>query len=278
MQRLVQDAWRVAGPRSRRHVGDLAWGTYSIAGLDHEWERRLWEDGGRVVAWGWLFRPATLEWQLDPRRPELLDGVLDWFEEAAQGSPFETTALADDAPAVERLVARGYEKAVGAPWFAYLLRDLSDVPEPEAPDGYTLTAVRGEEDVERRAEVHRAAWEPSRHTVESCRDVMRAWPYRPELDCVAEAPDGSFASYVLAWYDDENRLGELEPVGTVPAHRRRGLARAVSLYALQRLRDAGAERAIVLPRGDDGYPIPKLLYESIGFRLHSRSVAFRKAS
>jgi hypothetical protein len=32
----------------------------------------------------------------------------------------------------------------------------------------------------------------------------------------------------------------------------------------------------VLCRGDDEYPIPKRLYESVGFRQHSRSLAFRK--
>jgi len=105
---------------------------------------------------------------------------------------------------------------------------------------------------------------------------VRTWPYRADLDCVAEAPDGSFAAYTLCWYDDENRVGEFEPVGAHPDHRRRGLARAVNLDALRRLRAAGAERAIVLCRGDAGYPAAKLLYESVGFRQHSRSVDFRK--
>jgi hypothetical protein len=50
----------------------------------------------------------------------------------------------------------------------------------------------------------------------------------------------------------------------------------VNLDALRRLRAAGAERAIVLCRGDEDHPAPKLLYESVGFRQHSRSVDFRK--
>ncbi len=106
---------------------------------------------------------------------------------------------------------------------------------------------------------------------------MRAWPYRADLDCIAVAPDGRVAAYVLAWYDDENRVGELEPVGTHADFRRLGLARAASFFALRRLRDEGAERAIVLCRGDEGYPAPKRLYESVGFRQHSRSIEFRRA-
>ncbi|MGH2883033.1 MAG: GNAT family N-acetyltransferase, partial [Solirubrobacteraceae bacterium] len=122
--------------------------------------------------------------------------------------------------------------------------------------------------------VHRAAWEPSRMTEETVRATMATWPYRFDLDCVVEAPDGSFASSVLAWLDDANRVGEFEPVGTAPAHRRRGLGQAASLFALGRLRDAGAETAVVYCRGDAAYPIPKLLYESVGFRRHDRTVRF----
>lgn len=50
LQRLVQDAWSVVGEQNRFHVGDLAWGTYSIAGEEGGWRRRLWEEDGRVVA------------------------------------------------------------------------------------------------------------------------------------------------------------------------------------------------------------------------------------
>jgi ribosomal protein S18 acetylase RimI-like enzyme len=276
MQRLVQDAWALAGPKNERHVGDVAWAATQHAGREPEWRRQLWEDGGRLVAYGWLFRPRTLDWQLDPRRPDLLHDVLDWFEAAAEEAPLETSALADDEAAVEILRERGYAEVTGEPWLAYLLRDLDEIAQPELPDGYTLRAVHGEHDLERRVDVHRRTWEPSRFTLESYRNVRRTWPYREDLDCVVEASDGTFAAYTLAWYDDENRVGELEPVGTHPDHRRRGLGRAVNLFALHRLRDAGAERAIVLCRGDDEYPIPKLLYESVGFRQHSRSAPFRK--
>ena len=73
-----------------------------------------------------------------------------------------------------------------------------------------------------------------------------------------------------------NGVGELEPVGTHADHRRLGLGRAVGLYALQRLRDLGATKAIVACRGDEAYPIPCKLYESIGFREVSRQLAYRR--
>jgi GNAT superfamily N-acetyltransferase len=265
MQTLVQEAWAQVGPKNRFHIGDVAWGVQS--GDDERIE--LWDEDGHVVAWGWL-DGTHLEWQLDPRRPELLHDVLDWAQ------PATATSLESDTSAAEILRERGFAPDDDAPWFAYMQRDLDDVPEPSPPSGYALRTVRGPEDLAARTAVHRAAWEPSRMTEEKMRTTMSSWPYRFDLDCVAVAPDGSFASSVLAWLDEQNRVGEFEPVGTAPAHRRLGVGQAVNLFALRRLRDVGAETAIVYCRGDAAYPIPKLLYESVGFRRHDRTVRWAK--
>jgi len=276
MQRLVQEAWAVVGSKNERHVGDVAWADTHIPGRQDEFRRVLFEEEGRVVAWAWLFRPSTLDYQLRPGRSELLETVLDWFEDVAEADELSTSALASDAEARERLRVRGYEPEEDGPWFAYLAHDLTDLPAPAPPDGFELRTMRGDEDIPARAAVHQAAWKPSRVTEASVRDTMGTWPYRADLDCVAEGPDGRFGAYALAWYDDANRVGELEPVGTVPELRRHGLGRAVNLFALRRLHEVGAATAIVYCRGDDAYPAPKLLYESVGFRAHDRSVSYVK--
>lgn len=98
----------------------------------------------------------------------------------------------------------------------------------------------GKDDLGRRVAVHRAAWHPSARDGESYQDVASAYPYRPELDCVLEAPDGSFASYCLAWLDPTIGVGELEPVGTDPRFARQGFAAAVCAFALWQLRRKGA--------------------------------------
>jgi ribosomal protein S18 acetylase RimI-like enzyme len=88
-----------------------------------------------------------------------------------------------------------------------------------------------------------------------------------------EAPDGRLVSYYLAWLDPDNRVGEFEPVGTHPEFRRLGLGSAVSRFALRRLAEEDATRAVVDAVADDpANPGAKALYESIGFvetsRLH----------
>jgi predicted GNAT family acetyltransferase len=73
------------------------------------------------------------------------------------------------------------------------------------------------------------------------------------------------------WYDEVNGTGEFEPVGTHPGHRRLGLARAVCTAVLHAFAAAGGRRAVVYSRGDAAYPIPRRLYESMGFTAYTRT-------
>jgi ribosomal protein S18 acetylase RimI-like enzyme len=257
MQALQQALWKLQGPRVLTHVGDLAWWVHRAPG-----KRRLWLDRDRCVAWAWLHAPASLDFGVHPD-VRVQDDVLEWFESEAEGDVLTTYALDGD-----RL--HGYEPSgVG---YAYYVHDL-DVAEPHAPDGFVLHPVAGEDDFRRRVEVHRAVWAPSRVTADVYRRIAQTWPYRAELDCVLEAPDATFAAYALCWYDDANGVGELEPVGTHPDFRRRGLGALVCRYALWRLRQAGARQAVVYA----GEPGAQALYESIGFRQHTRAVELRRA-
>lgn len=271
----MQEQWATAPPVVANHVGGLAWNHAHIAGRDAEMKRRLWSDGERVVAWGWVYLPGELEWATAPGCEEVLREVVAWFEDVAQGDRLETSVLRDDATCADLLSSMGYQEDPSAPFFSYMMRDLDTIEPPTLPTGFRLRTTT-EADVDRRVDLHRAAWEGTRFSAESYRAVRGTWPYRETLDCVVESPDGTLASSVIAWLDPENRVGEFEPVDTHRAYRRLGLARAVNLFALERLRDAGAERTLVLCRGDAGYPIPKLLYTSVGFAEVSRSRVFSR--
>jgi ribosomal protein S18 acetylase RimI-like enzyme len=278
MQELAAECWRLQGPFVDAHVGDLPWRMYQHLDKLSEVHVRLWLDGdGRARAWAWLWQErGELDFQLHPESPGLLGDVLEWFESEAQPNEdgvLTAWALEAHGETVAGLDSEGYEVGEGD-WYEHMLAPLGpELAEPEVPDGFELRTVRGDEDVERRVEVHRAAFAPSRVVPESYRRVMQAWPYRPELDQVAVAPDGSFAAFCLCWLDEGNRVGDLEPVGTHPDHRRLGLARAVCLAGLRSLRDAGADTALVYSVGGSG---ATRLYESVGFASRSRHLAFRK--
>ncbi len=275
MQAMVQELWQTARPVAMYHVGGLAWNHAHLPNRDAEMKRRIWEEGGRVVAWGWVYLPGELEWAVLPGWETLSTEVLAWFEEVADGDRLEAAVLSDDAQGVEALASRGYSEDHDAPFFCYMLRDLDSIDSPSLSPGFRLRTVT-DADVDRRVELHRAVWVGTRFSAESYRAVRDTWPYRETLDCVVEAPDGSLASSVIAWFDPDNNVGELEPVDTHPDYRRLGLGRAVNLFSFGRLREAGAERAMVLCRGDAAYPVPKRLYESVGFTEVGRTRVFTR--
>jgi ribosomal protein S18 acetylase RimI-like enzyme len=226
---------------------------------------------------------------VDPHRPNLAAEVLDWFADAAGGEQRTVTVMDTDRQVTATLAARGYHPLRDRPFFTHCVRNLdATLPPVHVPDGYRVRAVRPDE-AALRAAAHRAAWRPARigrmlvppqdlgdapsgMTTDRYQAVMNTWPYRPDLDRVVEAPDGTLAAFALGWLDDVNQVGELEPVGTDPGHSRRGLGAAGSLACLHAPRAAGATRAVVYPRGDGAYPVPGHLYHRIGFRPTARTV------
>ena len=139
------------------------------------------------------------------------------------------------------LAARGWVPE-DEPHFSHFYRRL-DTPiddVPALPDGYRLVMSGCPEDAAARVEVHRAAFAPSRMTLEKYATLAGMPRYAEEGDLVVEAPDGSLAAFVMVWWSRDAGVGEFEPVGTHPDHQRRGLGRAVNLAGLHRLRDLGA--------------------------------------
>ncbi len=277
MQRLAQAVWHlepgyldVDGT-----VGELAWAMSQHVGREQEWKRQLWFDGDDIVAWAWVFPSASLLWQVHLQHEAVLDDVLEWFVRSTDGPRDASVATANTA-AVDALRRHGFEIDEDGPRGMLNVRELDEIETPRVPDGYRLTTMAEFGDFDARVDIHRVVWDPSRVTNESYANVRTTWPYRNDLDCVLVAPDGSLAAYALAWYDDEHRVGEFEPVGVHPTHRRTGLGRAVNLFGLHRLRDAGAHTALVACVDDENNRGPELLYRSVGFRQLSYSVTFKQ--
>jgi hypothetical protein len=276
MQQAVQRAWT---PDSHWHIGDLAWQSPSLDDRRVE----LWGDR----AWAWAGPGGHLGLHAPA---ELIGDVLAWFGEVAAG-PRRCSAMATDTALLEALTAAGY-RPTDDPFFRHCLRRLDEsLPAPELPAGYRVRAARPGVEAERAA-VHRAAWRPdavgrlqvppveltgeSGMTTARWRRIAGTWPYRHDLDQVVEAPDGTLVASALGWYDEVNRTALLEPVGTAAGHARRGLGTAVSLACLRAMREAGAELAVVCPRGDAAYPVPRWLYHRLGFRDAGRTVTYAR--
>ncbi|WP_234445188.1 GNAT family N-acetyltransferase [Streptomyces rimosus] len=259
MQSLAVRAFPATG---YRHAGDLAWNwCLALDRADH-CPTAVWSDGGRTVAWGWLELPDGLMLQVDPERPELVRDVLDWAEATAAAAgpgPLSVEVAATERAVIEALELRGYVRETGGPggdpatgpYMTCLGRPLTGdlPPPPRLPDGYVIRAQRDDADVAGRAAAHRAAFGSDRITAERHARMRATWPYRPEFDLVVASPGGDIVAYCQGWYDEVNRTGVFEPVGTRPDHRRLGLARAVCAAVLHAFARAGGHRAVVQARG-----------------------------
>jgi len=160
-----------------------------------------------------------------------------------------------DAGRHEILVRRGFrrvDRSGEAEW--HHRRSLGDaLPAVPHTPGYAIRAMRdGLELLERCYASGLAFHDDDIAVARRNRDhpkwyhhIQSAPLYRRDLDIVAVAADGSVAAFCTAWFDDVSLTAYLEPVATVPAHRRHGLARAVILEALHRLRRMGCRVAFV---------------------------------
>lgn len=280
--RLVQELCaRLWSANSYWHAGGLAWNRLAHPDREADWPTRLWGRRDGLAAWAWLELPGHLMALLDEAHPELADPIVDWFEELATSPNLVVTVPEGQTALLGALERAGYRAQDGAPFTLDMRCAPTDRCEVEVPSGYTFRPATQAE-IGRRVGIHRAAWSrladgrsaTSRMTVESFRQVSHSWPYRQDLDLLAIAPDGSFAATCLAWLDPSIRVAELEPVGTHPKHRGRGLTTALCVDILRRLEEAGAEQVVVHPRGDAGHPAPRRVYERVGFRVVNRTRLF----
>ena len=266
MRSLATRACRALGPRSGWTAGDVAWWWYGPSSLN-EAKVAIWTDGSSdCLAWAWVpmegRHRGEADLLIDPAAPELRAAVLDWIEaEMRDGNAHSVWAM-DRDPFTEVLSARGFVPT--DVHYVLTARSLDGIrPSPPAR-GYRVRQVRGPDEAEARAAVHAAAFAPSRMTAELYRELMASDAYgRMAIDMVAEGPDGMLAAFCICWVDEEAEIAELEPVGTHPEYRRRGLAAAVCSAALTLAAERGAKTGVVFH--DPGTPAERLYQEALRF-------------
>ncbi|MDE9366753.1 GNAT family N-acetyltransferase [Luteipulveratus sp. YIM 133132] len=241
-----------------------------------------------MVAWAYADTgaPAYLDLHVEPSaRPEVRAEVMAWVGTLG---PVVVPVLDRERHLRTGLEHLGARESAGSAWFVHQHRPLAGaLPQALLPRGYRIRSVRSD-DVEARVLVHRRSWAPARvlamaggttngRATESSFDreaydrVTATTLYRRDLDLVVEASDGRLVASALGWFDPVSRSGLIEPVGTDPSYAVRGLGRAACAALLVALARAGAQGAVVCPRGDDAYPVPRHLYGTLGMRAIGRT-------
>ena len=292
IRRLLMECYAINQTMHCWGLERLDWWRYSIRAEDEmsgtrTWESdvHLWEtDEGKLVGVvhpeGSI--PLPTDWadvfvEIHPNYRHFEEEMWAWAEEHhAAGRPegaavwrLETNVYGYDTQRAELLSQRGWQN-LGHHMNKRRCSLERDIPAVGLPPGYSIRTV-GEGNVKAWAAVIGAAFNNTLSTAARCRVWLRT-PTK-HLDLVAVGPDGTLASFCIAWFDEENRIGMFEPVGTHPAHRQRGLGKAVVSEGLRRLQELGATVAFV---GAGTGIAPNRLYESVGFTEFDAEYGWRK--
>jgi hypothetical protein len=277
---LCEAATACWGDRATLHPGNVRWSALPHHGSLADWRAAVWRDAvGTPVAAAWLAGPSratVLASHAHPSRATLLEAAAHWA--AAHGDRALTTDVLDPDRAVVAAWKGAGLGTIATP--AFRLRtthSLVGVLDPAPPPGHLVRPVAATVvDRAARVELHVDAWStsdhPSRFDADSYAVLRRSPHYRPELDIVVEGPDGRLVASALVWWDEQTKVGLVEPVGVRPDARGHGLGRVAVLGALWALRAEGGGEAVVWPRGDAAYAEPARLFGACGFVTGPRTV------
>ncbi len=268
--------------------------TYGITGRPHNWclERwdycryfvatmwgrdpqrweddiRVWEsDSGQIVGVAsHEARRGEVYLQIHPDHRSLENEMMAWAEEYLSvdrddGKHRLSVRVYDYDTLRQAMVEnRGYQQIEHVE-HRYRRSLVPPIPEPTVPEGYTVRSLREDDDLSRRCLALGRAFRDEPVDTDTYRTLQSAPGYRLDLDIVVVAPDASFAAVAIAWYDEANRIGMFEPVGTDPDHQRKGLGKALMYEGFRRLKKLGATLAYV---GAGTQIEASRLYRSVGF-------------
>ena len=275
--RVMSHAWQAGGPLVAATPAAIEWWHASTAPDPLDAHLRLWSDDGTDVGWSW-HDGDEVEWHVwtgDAQRDaEVFRAILETGVAEAGVRPVGSWTAEDDPGAIAALVDLGFEptdkrlsqfqwRPSAGEGGAARAGGAGGAGGP-FPDGYRIRTLAGSDEIPARVDVHRAAFTPSKLTVEKYERLLSLPHYRLEDDLVVESPDGTLAAFAMAWWDPDGAVGEFEPVGTHPDHQRRGLSRALLTWGMRRYAERGAR--VVQVYSDSTNAASEALYESIGFR------------
>ena len=237
----------------------------------------LWRDGERVVGaaiydmyFGEAFCAAL------PGCADLYPRILDYACRELKDDSGLAIAVCEECEE-EITAARSLGFVPEAQAETVMRRELDGALPVSLPEGYALTELDPEK--EDYKEIQWLFWQGFDHGTDRAdfeADFARTETsapgrrvhFDPRLSIAAVGPDGEKAACCCLWFLPRTDYAYVEPVCTVPAHRGKGLGKAIPHEAMNRARALGAQRAYVI--SDQAF------YEKLGFEKDRRFPFFRK--
>ena len=272
-------------------------------GIDLDRDLRLWEDTeGKVSGFGKLsiseptensLVEGTLGMIVHPicRNGDLDSQIIAWAEhrmnEVGQERQRQPKLLAWCRNSrVDRIAMLEQHSFSEGRQYWYLSQSLQqNIPTAQLPEGFSIRAVDGEQEAQAWVDLHNqafcGAWLYTPLTVASYKHRFQNSDYLPELDLVAVDRKGKFVAICYCTIDPAHNtfLGRQEAwvalLFTSPDFQRRGLARAILLHSLTRLKALKLEIAKIGVDSENAFGA-RQLYESVGFKHLYTNIAYIK--
>lgn len=274
---------------------------FDTPSVDKGRDIRLWEDAkGQLIGFGQVWIPQQGEvidgWLWFRVHPSTRGGnvekqIIRWGEERMRevrqerGVPVKLRASARDRQEEQVFVLESCGFTCDR-YFFTMERSLKEpIAEPQFPNGFTLGHREGAQDTEAWVQLYNQSfidhWNHHPLTVENVNHYLTDPDYRPELDLIALAPDGTFAAFCYCHIHTEDNAhsgrneGWIAILGTRRGFRRIGLGRAILLAGMHQLKAAGMDMAKLGVDAEN--PNGALqLYESVGFHKIYTRLSFVK--
>lgn len=241
------------------------------ASLCHRWG--VWEDDGKIAAFCFTENPRTdVYFCLRPGYEALAEEMVAYAEGKMQirGEPQRLVIFEAQTPILRAAEKAGFHREFGYTDYGYYY----DAPfERALPDGYRFTAP-GEVDPALADECcwkgfdHEAEEGPWDGEWESSLHLMASPHFTGDCHVAVVDEKGKYACYGGMWWTERNKLAYLEPLCTVPEHRKKGLGAALLSEMARRMGEKGAA---LMTGGSDPF------YQKIGFQPTCTWTFWKKA-
>lgn len=222
---------------------------------------RLWFDGAQIIALVFYENPVTdIYFSLRPSYEFLAEEMIAYAESdmPKENGRQRLVIFGAQTALVEAAKKAGWRKEFG---YWEKVRDFSEPLERALPEGYRY--AQAPLDVAKCSECcwkgfdHEAEEGPWDGDIEYAGALLAAPHSTADLTVAVENEAGEYVCYAGMWWTPENQLAYMEPLCTVPAHRRKGLAAAAMAELYRRTKPLGATH---MTGGGDPF------YDKVGFK------------
>lgn len=243
------------------HLGDLQYRmNLSSNNFIFDKDIRIWEEADKIIGFVlFLTVDSNPEFQLKPEfyNTNIAKEMVNWTIQRSRELKFkkiEVSCLRADTLKKDFLLNHGFKKFDDP--FVCMGRTLEDIPEYNLPSGYSIVNSSERPDLPGILD--------SSMSVDEYKKMCSSVGYKADLGnrvCF----NNEIVAGCICWYDDIGKCGLFEPVGTIDAHQRKGLAFSVMAKTMENLKEYGVNKVHV-HTSSDNYSAIKL-YQKLGFEI-----------